>query len=284
MQAYELCASQPQSHGSVFGECQVFQRLAGPPLSLVASLHLTSAARLALLALADNPRLEILSGHQADGRPSEREHLAIVPLANIGYEHSDGDIKGLGVVLPARVGREERREVLIALSRLQELQLGACGVWQVGHVLAAPIWSLNWSRYVGPSATWATVTPMVFARHPRKSRPVEAMVAEACRQVGWPDPVTVEVGPHPPFTGVPSARDCGTVSTSGKPILPPARRGQRMPSVDSHGNPARFRSHVRIAFAEPVAGPVILGAGQYLGMGLLAPCGHDRKFVHQPEA
>lgn len=198
--------------------------------------------------------------------------MAIVPLANVGYPHSDGDIKGLGIVLPKGISRDERREVLVALSRLRELRLGRRGVWQVERVLAPPLWSLNWQRYSRPSLTWATVTPMVFAKHPRQSRPAEEIVAAACRQIGLPEPLSVEVGPHPRFIGSPDARSCGTVSTAGKPILPPSRRGARISQLDQRGNPARFRSHVRVTFAEPVAGPVILGAGQYLGMGLLAPC------------
>jgi CRISPR-associated protein Csb2 len=272
MQAYEPCVSEPLQSTNVFGECFVFQRLEGPRFPLEASVHLTSAVRLALLSVADNPRSEILSGHQEDGRPSGREHIAIVPLANIGYQYSDGDIKGVGIVLPSRITREERRGVLVALSRLRELHLGTRGVWRVDRVLAPPIWSLNWDRYARPSLAWATVTPMVFARHPRKSRLADEIVAEACREVGLPEPLSIELGPQPLLAGVPDARGCGTVSTAGKPILPAARRGQAMATADRQGHPARFRSHVRITFAQPVAGPVILGAGQYLGMGLLAPC------------
>jgi CRISPR-associated protein Csb2 len=273
MQAYDRCDAGTGQQHSVFGECFVFQRLEGPRVPLEASLHLTSTARLTLLSLADNPRIEILSGHREDGRPSAREHVAIVPLANVGYPHSDGDIKGLGIVLPKGTSRDERREVLVALSRLQELRLGRRGVWRVDRVLASPLWSLNWQRYSRPALIWATVTPMVFAKHPRPSRPADEVVAAACRQVGLPEPISVEVGPQASFVGSPDARSCGTVSTAGKPILPPSRRGARVSQLDQRGNPARFRSHVRVTFAEPVVGPVILGAGQYLGMGLLAPCG-----------
>ena len=274
MQTYGRCESQTPEPANVFGESFIFGRIEGPRVPLEASLHLTSTVRRALLSLADKSRLEILSGHKEDGTPSNQEHVAIVPLANVGYEYSDGDIKGVGIVLPARIRREERREVLVALSRFRELRLGQGRVWRVERVLAPSIWSLDWRRYSRESAAWATVTPMVFVRHPRRSRPAEAMVAEACRQVGLPEPVFMEMGPHPPFAGVPDARGCGTVSTAGKPILPPARRGQRMRRTDNQGKPARFRAHVCVLFPEPVVGPIILGAGQYLGMGLLAPREH----------
>jgi len=211
MQTYGRCESQTPEPANVFGESFVFRRVEGPRVPLKASLHVTSAVRRALLSLADNSRLEILSGHKEDGSPSNQEHVAIVPLANVGYEYSDEDIKGVGIVLPARIRREERREVLVALSRFRELRLGQGRVWRVERVLAPPIWSLDWRRYSRESAAWATVTPMVFARHPRRSRPAEAMVAEACRQVGLPEPMFVEVRPHPPFANVPDARHCGTV-------------------------------------------------------------------------
>jgi CRISPR-associated protein Csb2 len=32
-----------------------------------------------------------------------------------------------------------------------------------------------------------------------------------------------------------------------------------------------FLTHVRLTFAEPVGGPVLLGAGRYVGLGLLRP-------------
>ncbi len=272
MQAYERCGGHGEPQQGVFGECFVFQRLEGPRVPLEASVHLTSSVRLSLLSLADNPRLEILSGHQEDGRASVREHVAIVPLANVGHPHGDGDIKGLGVVLPNNISREERREVLVALSRLREVRMGRSGVWRLERVLAPSLWSLNWQRYLRPARTWATVTPMVLAKHPRRSRPAEEIGASACRQVGLPEPISVEVGPNPQFAGSPDARICGTVSTAGKPILPPARRGARISPLDQRGNPARFRGHVRVTFSESIVGPVILGAGQYLGMGLLAPC------------
>ncbi len=70
MQAYERCGTETRPQNGVFGECFIFQRLDGPHVPLEASLHLTSTVRLALLSLTDNPRIEILSGHQEDGRPS----------------------------------------------------------------------------------------------------------------------------------------------------------------------------------------------------------------------
>ncbi len=42
----------------------------------------------------------LLSGHDPDGRPTTAPHIATVPLADVGWTHSQGRLMGLALVWP----------------------------------------------------------------------------------------------------------------------------------------------------------------------------------------
>ena len=116
-------------------------------------------------------------------------------------------------------------------------------------------------QWTGPAHTWASITPVVFDRHPKPhftkdpiawAESARQIVIAACSRIGLPIPVAVDVSPYSPISGVPP-------SATFAP--PPSRLGR----------PARAHFHVQIHFAEKVAGPVLLGAGRFRGYGLLAP-------------
>jgi CRISPR-associated protein Csb2 len=94
----------------------------------------------------------------------------------------------------------------------------------------------------------------------RRQQEIAAQIATACRNVGLPEPEAVVAGKHSAFEGVPSA-------------YPSARSPDwmrwRLPSSLAN----RQLTHVVIHFNAPVDGPVILGAGRFLGMGLCRPLG-----------
>lgn len=241
---------------TVFGEMVIFRRVQGPRLPLQAFGNLTRAVRSALLALAKPQPEEIISGHLPDGRPSERPHIAIIPLANVSQHnlYADGDVMGFAVILPRRLTRfsnPERRHVMQALMELKQVTMGRAGKWFVERLTAeAPQRSLQGIEYSEPAARWATVTPMVLDYVPkdRPDRDLHSIVRLACERIGLPAPVNIEVGQASPFRGVPPSGHFKLVS-NGKQL--------RLPWM-----------HVAIAFGELVRGPIILGARRYLGFGL----------------
>jgi CRISPR-associated protein Csb2 len=238
-----------------FGRPIVFQLVRPGRLPLVAAPRLAATVRDALMSLADQPPQEILSGHAADGSPSTRDHVAILPLAFVGHQHADGSLKGFAVTIPRGVRGEQRAHVLRALGRLEHLRLGALGAWAVERVTgSASLASLQSGQYEGPALTWATVTPMVFDRFPkdRPGRDAVALVAAACRRIGLPDPVVIDVSHVSRHAGV-----------------PPSPEFQLRPRA---GAPARPYWHVHLGFDRPVRGPVVLGSGRYLGLGLFRSC------------
>lgn len=77
-------------------------------------------------------------------------------------------------------------------------------------------------------------------------------VADACTRIGLPRPMSVEV--------------------SLAPLLPGAQPVHAfLPWPGRPGRTARVRVHADIRFAEPVRGPVLLGAGRFFGLGLCLP-------------
>ena len=255
--------------GTVFSPHLIVLRLErkeGPyqQLDLACVLALTQRWRDALLSHSnDLPTLArtVLSGHDTDGAPLQDTHLVFVPLAFVDHEHADGHLLGMGLGLPNDFSRDDRLEILRAISRVRELRLGRLGVWGVDPVIATrPPLNLRagtWTAYPKGATKWSSMTPVAFDRHPKSKQKaayqaeVAAMIGECCTRIGLPVPREVIVTPVSAHLGVPPAR-----------AFPSLRRRDGAPRRHTHGI---------LIFEEPVCGPVILGAGRYRGYGLWRP-------------
>jgi CRISPR-associated protein Csb2 len=224
---------------------------------------------------------EFISGHQPDGSPSVRPHLAIVPLADAGWRYSQGRLMGLGIILPeaddqARIqaerdwlaGIEERsaaaeqwRAFDRALDGVSKLALGPLGVWKLARAAQPSKMSMRIERYTGPHSRWFTVTPIVLDRFPKCKSPQErddeiaSIIASSCENIGLPRPVAVRTFKHSAVKGAPSAYPSGNA---------PQWTGWTLPDFLAH----RMLTHAAIDFSQPVSGPLILGAGRFAGLGL----------------
>jgi hypothetical protein len=89
------------------------------------------------------------------------------------------------------------------------------------------------------------------------------LVAEACARIGLPKPQRVVLAAHSALRGAPSVRP-------GQHA--PAWTGWRLPPSLA----SRRLTHAVLDFAEQVAGPVLLGAGRFTGLGLCLPLGSVR--------
>ena len=246
----------------------------GPELGLESTLQLTAALRGAVMVGCVQPPPEWVSGHTQDERPSQSTHLAFVPLGFVGREHADGHVMGLALAFPRQVALEGRGR---CLSRLLtdpstgepadiELRLGRLGVWTVAREeRTRPPSTLQIESWTGPADTWATVTPIALDRFPKADRDkdrtgwlaeVGDIVAASCVNIGLPEPVEIDIDKTSWHVGAPRSRP----DHGGFPLMR-ARPGK----------PARFQVHAWFRFAQPVRGPVILGAGRYLGYGFCKP-------------
>lgn len=237
----------------------------------------------------------LISGHAPDGAQAAGTHVAILPLADVGHAHSDAALHGLALVPPRGVKPlhdEAFREALAAVAaydgptRSRRLTLygarvasangeGAGLVLRFGGERPA-LRSLDPSRYTGVATTWATATPMVLERHLKAATPdgqqteIEALVARACTHAGLPAPASV--------AGDEGRGGRPAVLTDKHPAIlgaPPAAPSGRNPGWLRWRVPERLASrplvHAVVRFPEPVRGPVVLGAGRFVGLGLCLP-------------
>ncbi len=267
----------------------VFRRRSGRVLPVHSCLALTTSVRRALCSVCDDPLPEILSGHLPDGRPLDQTHIAFVPLANVGYQHSRGELHGFAIVLPDNTTDADRRRIALAVGKVRRvwdnMESTKCFVerktphlafdWTVESVTASErLRTLQPQRYLGMSRCWATATPMVFGHFLRKlDEPrTRRIVEESCEAIGLPRPKHVRVAPTSIVQGVPQSYVFPSLSTRGKPVWVQYRGGKHVvPRRLPDGSAVRMRYHVVMEFEQPVAGPVILGAGRYYGMGLCVP-------------
>ena len=168
-------------------------------------------------------------------------------LPDAGYPRSRGRIHGLALWLPPgsdRVQRGKARDAAVAIDEL------------VGRGIEASVeprgdeerpWAANPHRWLGPSRTWVTAFPVI---HERRGVPGLSEAARWCRHAGLPDPVAF--------------RSLRTPLLPGAIDLAPVE-------VNRPGRPALPYSHAEFLFAEPIAGPVVVGAGRQRGFGLCVP-------------
>lgn len=219
------------------------------PVSGRRIVDVTSTLRNAVLAkVPDDLATWVLHGHNAGAEPYEQARFLALPEAV--FPHSRGLIRGAAVWIPAGTDPQIVAGVDAALRDISHLHKGA--VFQVGVERFDGVPSpraVDPRRWIGPSTRWVSVFPVVFERHPHGS-PTLPDVARWCAHAGLPTPVTAEVSPVP---FVP-----GAASLHPSEVFRPGK--QRWPYA-----------HLKVEFAEPVSGPVAIGRGRQLGLGLMAP-------------
>ena len=256
---------QPEYPRSVFqNRLLALRRVYGRRMGLESTQMLTGKLRDAVIKHCPQPVPEWVSGHADDGHPSQKPHLAFLTLPFVGSEHADGHLLGLALAIPNHIGQAEVRRCLNPFlganeqGEMRQVRLydGDSFEWLLEmEDRDSPPLALRSRVWTRPARHWATVTPIVFDRHP-KGRDMEVqaehMVAEACQRIGLPPPVDVILSQVSLHLGVPHSRS--------------------FPAMQRKSGGGRPRhSHAVITFSEPVGGPVILGAGRYRGYGMCRP-------------
>jgi CRISPR-associated protein Csb2 len=206
----------------------------------------------------------VLTGHEHDCSRARRPHVAFVALPFVGFPHADGSILGVAAILPRGLTGGDRRAVLRALGCVTRLTLAPGLAFEVRRA-AEPrprlrtLDPLLWAR---EGVVWGTVTPILLDRFPgnlrsrnpdaalKAEREAESAILEACERIGLPPPRAVSLT-APCFDGSVAA--------------------ERFRRRDRRGLPPRVRVHALIDFGTAIRGPVLLGAGRYVGLGLCRP-------------
>jgi CRISPR-associated protein Csb2 len=221
----------------------------------------------------------LVSGHNPDGSPTREPHLSIVPLAFVGFPYADGHLLGFALVPPRGSGLLENSDFLRAMRRIaphntpmeqRKLCLRRFGL-ELSPVAAPDKRSLDSTFYTQTASEFATVTPIVLDRHLKergeaRQQEIIAQIQSACINAGLPEPDAVVPDKHSAIEGAPSAQPSGKA---------PEWMRWRLPSSLNN----RFLTHAVIRFPEPVAGPVILGAGRFVGLGLCRPIADVEKMA-----
>jgi CRISPR-associated protein Csb2 len=188
-----------------------------------------------------------ICGHSPDVN-SKNDRFSYLPLPTISAKGRDGRIRRVLIAEPVAGGGGK---ALGVARRLSGVSLVADGTGEImADLLAIPEPRTDGllARYLRPSVRWGSVTPMVLpGRDDRRCRKAYGLVLKALAQAGYTTPIAgVHLQPEPVFPGAETAR--------------------------SYRVPAYLklypRTHAIITFAKPVSGPVALGGGRHLGLGV----------------
>lgn len=240
------------------------------------TVELAKAMRSAILHYAEDPIPEELSGHTPTGDPTAVPHVAFLPLPYTGFERADGRMLGMAVSVPKVLSETTRRALFRAIgtweegagSRSLRLTLGSRGVVHVtrqrGPAALASLRPEIWNRR---SRRWVSATPIALPRHPGRlcgGTPTarakawtlaESAVLAACTHTELPIPSAVQVSLTPFIAGARSVRHFPPFTQTGR-----------------NGKPVRRQLvHASLMFEAAVGGPMMLGAGRFLGLGLMRP-------------
>lgn len=260
-------------------EILILSQIGGTRLGLPSTWQLTEVLHKAILDRVPDPVPSWISGHapgsgQQKTAPAKSCHLAIFPLPFVGHQHASGHLLGLGIALPrpesigltpTEMQLEWRRALAALLDADGRLDLTPPDhSWTIQlkpDDSLQPKLALQPQRWTRKSCTWHSVTPIILDRHPKphfKKDPVGwkesccKIISDACEKLGLPKPESIDPSRYSPLVGVPAA-----------PAFPAPKA--------RNGRPPRFHVHASLKFANPIEGPLLLGAGRFRGYGLCLP-------------
>lgn len=197
----------------------------------------------------------------------------LIPLPSIGFVHADRAIRRLLLEVPpdCPLPPEALRAALLGMAPDADPETGEIRseARLVPAAEAAMLRHYGMGEQARPARLWRSVTPMALpGRPPRPGREGSARLAaeataacavrQALRHAGIDEaPLAIRLQ-RQPFEG----------------------RGERAEAFAHEPRfPAAVLRHVELRFATPRQGPLILGNGRWLGLGLFAPVAEDLRVL-----
>jgi CRISPR-associated protein Csb2 len=209
--------------------------------------------------------------HAAGSNPSTRR-ITIVPLPSIGHEHADRSVRRVLVEIPSGL-RLRHGDIAWAFAGLDVIdpQSG-----EVLMVLAASEDTSMLRRHYEPAArrfrsVTAVALPEAAGRrriHPKRQRDEAKGGAERAREDATARRAVAEALRH---AGV-RARVVD-VRVQREPFEAKNQRAERFERKPRFNKERLW--HIEVEFDRSVAGPLVLGDGRYLGLGVTAPVRRD---------
>jgi len=244
---------------------------------LVESVRDAAVARLRYALPEQQADIErFLVGRKADGSdegPTELR-VRIVPLPSIGFHHADREIRRLLVEVPP--GCPLRADdVRWAISGVELLHAEAD---PPSSIVVTPATDESMLKHYGvdepPARTWRTVTPLALPEPAQRRRIVPARKNQEAK--GGAERAAEQRAAAEQI--VQAVRHAGVASWAESIRVqrePFEAKGQR---VEPFAPGTRFAKerlwHAEITFRSPVPGPLLLGCGRFLGLGLMSPVRH----------
>lgn len=200
--------------------------------------------------------------------------VRFIPLPSIGFEHTDPAIRRILVEVPpdCPIATSDIAWALSGRSVSGLDQIDASTGEITAETILAPTAEENMLRHFGigtePERRWRTITPVALPERPLRGRltgearaaggqRAAAAVAEALRHAGM------------------SWRNL-EIRVQNEPFH---RKGVRADAF----RPDRFAGrlqHVEIVLENPAPGPLVIGDGRWLGLGVMAPASEPPRTVH----
>lgn len=218
------------------------RRVLGATQDVADTPVLGAALRAAVLSRAGDTAPPALHGHETG-----RGHAAYLTLVDVGHTAARGTVRGVALALPSDIEADERIACLDAFRAIDPLVLPDGRRPLVVDDDVTDLWTLAAEHWVGPATDWATVTPIVLDRFPRRGRTPHDELLASIKHAGFPQPEAVELLAGPPLAGSPVAGGL---------------RGEVPPGM---------RIHARLHFPVSVRGPIVIGRGRFRGVGCLIP-------------
>lgn len=218
----------------------------------------------------------VVRGKRDESSPTAHRQFSYVPLPSIGHEHADAIVRNVMLVAPLGMERELEyvAEHLNGELLTPEVEDGDCETNSKPSVSTSielrrfrpPVGKFIDTRYLGLSKNWNTVTPVILDGHNKKSksdkpaaiaRQTQKLIEKALARAGIETPCEFT------WQSQPFLKNCLS-----------AHKYDRNGRHTGYHRPARLQHmtalHVRLAFTQPVPGPITIGAGRHCGFGLFA--------------
>lgn len=188
-------------------------------------------------------------GHGEDAE-TKNDRFSYLPLPTIPLKGRDGRIRRVLITEPFGGGGGKAQAVARRLSGASLIEERTGEIKADLRALSDPFADGVTIRYLRKARVWGSATPMVLpGRDDYRTRKAHGLVLKALAQAGYTTPVAeIDLQREPVFAGAEMAR-AYQVPTYLKQFP---------------------RTHAVVTFAEPVPGPIVIGAGRHVGLGLLA--------------
>lgn len=240
----------------------------------IVRLRDAAAARLKRAMPAQAADIDrVFVGRKADGTNDcdPRARVRMIPLPSIGHTHADFEIRRVLVEVPSVCGLRAE-DVYWAFSGLDIVESEG----GTPHATLVRAEEGNFARHYGVEdeaahRVWRTVTPAALPESAGRRRIEPARRREEAKAGSERGDEQVRA----------AAAVCQALRHADVGATVEAVRVQREPwegngqRVEAFAEGTRFSKHrlwhVEVEFGEPVRGPLVIGDGRFLGLGVLAP-------------